>query len=444
MKRFTINSPLSIRQLFTYFCEEDWAVFFASAGENPASQFSFFATRPSQTLSYDIDSFKLEDCKRELRAALAHHRDAENPSLPFAGGWLGYASYELGYALDPLSGKPKQKNPSGGGTIPAFCAGFYPWTVVFNHAEQLTELICLDELSDHQCEAILHEINAITLQPQSFAAKAFSCDTASQQYHQDFASIQGFLTAGDCYQINYAQHYQAPYQGQPFAAFCNLADSVPSPFMAYINRDAFSLLSISPERFIRVEASKILSSPIKGTEKRSSKTREDLQLAQQLMASEKNRAENLMIVDLIRNDLGKHCVPGSISAHRLFEIESFANVHHLVSHIEGQLSAHLDAFDVFFDAFPGGSITGAPKQRAMQIINQLENFDRQIYCGSVFLASCHQRFDSNIAIRTLLCDKAAQTVHAWAGGGIVKDSELLSEYQECNNKIDKLLNAISH
>ena len=166
-------------------------------------------------------------------------------------------------------------------------------------------------------------------------------------------------------------------------------------------------------------------------------------LAWQLQNSEKNRAENLMIVDLIRNDLSKHAALGSVKVNELFSVESFNNVHHLVSHVDATLNPNSSALDVFFDAFPGGSITGAPKIRAMQIIQELEQQARGIYCGSIFYASCNNNFDANIAIRTLSCDKINHTITAWAGGAIVTDSEVNDEHQECKYKIDTLLNAIS-
>jgi para-aminobenzoate synthetase component 1 len=162
---------------------------------------------------------------------------------------------------------------------------------------------------------------------------------------------------------------------------------------------------------------------------------------QQLAASEKDRAENLMIVDLLRNDLGKSCIPGSIRVDKLFDIESFPNVHHLVSTISGSLEPKLTALDLFKGCFPGGSITGAPKIRAMEIIDELEINRRGIYCGSIAYLSAHGRFDSNIAIRTLL--REGSKIHCWGGGGIVADSVCSSEYQESLDKIENLMQALT-
>ena len=168
--------------------------------------------------------------------------------------------------------------------------------------------------------------------------------------------------------------------------------------------------------------------------------RADEQAAQELRASHKDRAENLMIVDLLRNDLGRSCVPGSIHVDRLFEVQSFPTVHHLVSTISGELNANRSAWELLRDSFPGGSITGAPKRRAMEIIAELEPDERAAYCGSIFYISADGRMDSNIAIRTMLCNQG--TVRCWGGGGIVADSQWPQEYQETYDKVGKLLNTL--
>ena len=182
--------------------------------------------------------------------------------------------------------------------------------------------------------------------------------------------------------------------------------------------------------------------PIKGTRPRSSDPQQDLRLAGELQNHPKDRAENLMIVDLLRNDLGKSCVPGSVRVPKLFEVESFANVHHLVSTVEGKLAEGRDALDVLHDCFPGGSVTGAPKLRAMQIIEQLEPSRRGIYCGAIGYAGFDGNMDSNIVIRTLVYSN--NEVRCWAGGGIVADSDMAAEYQETMDKASAMLELLRH
>jgi len=181
----------------------------------------------------------------------------------------------------------------------------------------------------------------------------------------------------------------------------------------------------------------VTTRPIKGTRPRSSDVQRDRLLAEELRNHPKDRAENLMIVDLLRNDLGKSCMPGSVRVPELFRVESFANVHHLVSTVAGRIAPGRDALDVLRDCFPGGSVTGAPKLRAMQIIEQLEPDRRGVYCGAIGYAGFDGNLDSNIAIRTLVYDQ--KLIYCWAGGGIVADSDRAAEYQETLDKASAML-----
>ncbi|HEY9032777.1 MAG TPA: aminodeoxychorismate synthase component I, partial [Pseudomonadales bacterium] len=264
--------------------------------------------------------------------------------------------------------------------------------------------------------------------------------TPAADYRRDIARIHDYIVAGDCYQVNYAMPFTARYHGHSFAAYCRLRDTVPSPYMAYINAGRQQILSISPECFIEASGQRLSSRPIKGTAARAADAGQDRQQAEALQQSAKNRAENVMIVDLIRNDFSRFSRPHSVQVEALCQLESYANVHHLVSTVNAELAAPYTVWDVFFASFPGGSITGAPKIRACQIINELEQHNREIYCGSVFAASDNGRFSASIAIRTLLCDNGR--ISAWAGGGIVADSTADEEYQECLNKIGALLDAL--
>jgi para-aminobenzoate synthetase component 1 len=205
--------------------------------------------------------------------------------------------------------------------------------------------------------------------------------------------------------------------------------------MDFSGNDA--LLCLSPERFISLHGHHVETSPIKGTRPRFGDPRADQLAAEELQRSEKDRAENLMIVDLLRNDLGRNCAPGSIHVDKLFEIQSFPTVHHLVSTISGELQSDRGAIELLRDSLPGGSITGAPKRRAMEIIAELETTGRQMYCGSVVYISADGRMDSNIAIRSMLSE--GDEIRCWAGGGIVADSQWQMEYQETYDKVGKFL-----
>ena len=223
---------------------------------------------------------------------------------------------------------------------------------------------------------------------------------------------------------------------------------MPAPLSCFYQLDSRkrlhnnAILSFSPERFIKVEGGIVTTEPIKGTAKRSLDATLDRQSAANLAKSDKNRAENLMIVDLLRNDLGKCCIPGSVKVEKLFELQSHSHVHHLVSTIRGQLRDNTGPFDLLQATFPGGSITGAPKLRAVEIIEELEKTRRAIYCGSMGYINTDGSMDTNIAIRTLLCLDGE--LHCWGGGGIVADSDPGLEYQESLVKIQGLLTALGN
>ena len=222
-----------------------------------------------------------------------------------------------------------------------------------------------------------------------------------------------------------------------------LRKNLPAPYSCYyqLGNTKQAILSFSPERFIKLHGDKVETKPIKGTARRGNDNKSDILQAKGLINSEKNKAENLMIVDLLRNDLGKSCIPGTIKTPKLFELQSFKNVHHLVSTVTGTIRKDQTALSLLRGCFPGGSITGAPKKRAMEIIDELEPCQRSVYCGTIGYISTAGRMDTNIAIRTLVID--GDNIHCWGGGGIVADSNAEDEYQEIFDKIEPLITSNS-
>jgi len=259
-------------------------------------------------------------------------------------------------------------------------------------------------------------------------------------YATAFESVQRYLQAGDCYQVNLAQCFSAKSEGDAFGAYLTLRGLSPAPYAAFLNLPHTQIMCASPECFIDLQNGKVKTKPIKGTRPRAADALQDNLLAENLRNHPKDRAENLMIVDLLRSDLGKNCIPGSVHTPALFEVESFSNVHHLVSRVEGCLLPGRDALDVLRDCFPGGSVTGAPKLRAMQIIDQLEPDRRGVYCGSIGYIGFDGNMKNNIAIRTLVHNNGK--IHCWAGGGIVADSNRESEYQETLHKASAMLDLL--
>lgn len=356
--------------------------------------------------------------------------------LPFIGGALGLFGYDLGRRFERL---PVQA--AADIAVPDMAVGIYDWALLRNVATGDWQLVHWGN------EAGLAKRLAWLEQQQAKPAPTFALQGSWQsnmsraEYGEKFARIQEYLAAGDCYQINLTQRFSAPYQGDEWRAYCLLATANKAPFSAFIRLPESALLSLSPERFLLLDGRHIETKPIKGTRPRHPDPATDQQVALELAQADKDRSENLMIVDLLRNDIGRVSRPGSVSVPHLFAVESFPAVHHLVSTIHGELDARWQGVDLLRACFPGGSITGAPKIRAMEIIEELEPQRRNAYCGSIGYLSQHGRMDTSICIRTLIAE--AGRLHCWAGGGIIADSDADSEYQETYDKVARILPPLS-
>lgn len=360
-------------------------------------------------------------------------------TLPFQGGLLGYFSYDLAAHLAGIPGLPQASLKH----IPMASLGAYDWAIVADHQLKKVHLVVANTQSE--TEAIIQEVLAIWSGPK-VANNNFHLDDnfspliAKADYRASFEAIHRDLLAGRAYQVNYTQPFHAPYTGDSWQMYRRLRIKNPVPFAGFIRLREGDVLSLSPERFLMMDGDYLLTSPIKGSERRAHNEDEDNALALQLQACEKNRAENLMIVDLLRNDLGKIASPGTVRPRGLCELESHPAVHHLVSHIEARANPGINAFQAFTSCFPGGSITGAPKLESMRIVAEHEPFSRGIYCGSLGYFSRHGRFDTNIAIRTVTATQ--NILHLAAGGGLVIDSRWEDEYLECFTKIAGIVRGI--
>lgn len=362
-----------------------------------------------------------------LKATLNHFPSLLPHSPDFSGGMIGW----LAYNATQNRTHPKQHAPD----FPLACFGFYDAFISLQATGEAVITAATSELLSALHAAVT---TSKTGHAQPFQLNAaFNALTPAADYAHNFQRIQHYLHAGDCYQVNLAQAFKAPCRGNSLNAFLALDSISRPPHAAYAATPFGDILCLSPELFLRFDGNRVVTRPIKGTRPRSADPAEDAALLQELSLHPKDRAENLMIVDLLRNDLSQHAVTGSVRADELFRIESFAHVHHMISEISCQLHPDSHPLDLLFDAFPGGSITGAPKKRAMEIIDELENCERSIYCGTMGWLSADGRGEWNIAIRTLL--RVKNEIYAWAGGGIVADSECEAEYQECFNKIGPLL-----
>lgn len=352
--------------------------------------------------------------------------------LPFCGGAIGCISYETGEAL--TLGRPLQWQPS-------YFVGLYGWAIVVDHTRQSAELVVQPGCQSNFPNTIISSAEPASARTGGFKLTSeIQSSLASKAYRKAFERLQDYIRAGDCYQVNLTREFLASFEGDPLAAYLRLRQVAAAPYSTYMEIDGKQLLCFSPERFMSVNDGVVRTEPIKGTAARGATPADDRELARELLASTKNRAENVMIVDLLRNDLGRCCVTGSICADPLLELQSFPTVHHLVSTVTGRLKGGISPIEALLGCFPGGSITGAPKHRAMEIIAELEPHRRGAYCGSVFYLSANGRMDSNIVIRSFVCE--GNEIRGWAGGGIVADSVCEEEFQETEEKIGKLLQVL--
>ena len=264
-----------------------------------------------------------------------------------------------------------------------------------------------------------------------------------EDYLAAVTRVREYILAGDIFQTNFSQRFEAPLHEAPWELYLRMRQRNAAPFAAFFDTPEAAILSASPERFLRVDVERrVETRPIKGTRPRGIGPEHDGALGRALTESAKDRAENLMIVDLMRNDLSRVCSPGTVRVPELFALERYATVHHLVSTVVGQLAPGHDAFDLLRASFPGGSITGAPKVRAMEIIAELEPSQRSVYCGSIGYWSLTGALDTNIAIRTVIAPSGLDRVYFNAGGGIVADSDPEQEYRETLDKARGMIDSL--
>ncbi len=420
--------------VFSHFAHQPYAVFFDSCGMD---RFDIIAANPGHVIITDDwqnDPFAL--AKAELNSDLWENHPEIPDELPFTVGAIGYLSYDLGYGLAHLTSTVPTDID-----LPQAVIGFYDWSIVIDHRQHISYLISREPPDHPDLLAIKELISQPCSRTGHFSLTGnFLPNMNKIQYAAAFEKVKEHIRAGDCYQINLAQRFTAGYHGSPWVAYQRLRSQNPMPMASYMNMPEGAILCLSPERFLRVKNHQVTTQPIKGTSPRFANPQQDHQSAQSLLSSTKDHAENIMIVDLLRNDLGKCCRPGSVKVPQLCALESFANVHHLVSTVTGTLEEGQHPLDLLKHCFPGGSITGAPKRRAMEIIDRLEPHRRSLYCGSMVYCDIRGRMDSNIAIRTLLCNQ--HKIHCYGGGAIVSDSSMASEYQEIQIKISRLLNIL--
>lgn len=437
-----IYTNLDAFEIYTLFKDEkDSFILDSGMDEKKLGRYSFISSRP-----FDVIKMKNSNCNPldALKEKLDKYRVENNTHIPFIGGAVGYLSYDIGNYIEKL---PRTAIDDTG--VYDLYFGFYNFVVVVDHLENKT-YIATPGISEEEELIIANEIEAKILDAdkQDFkpdlsvkqAEVKLSSNFKKYDYINAIEKVRDYIKQGDIYQANLTQRFSGRTNLSSYQLYKRLRDISKAPFAAFLNFENYQILSNSPERFIKCIDNNIETRPIKGTRPRGNTIEEDLRLQEELRNSEKDKAELLMIVDLERNDLGKVSKIGTVKVPELFVIEPYANVSHLVSTVTGKLKDSLSSTDVIKATFPGGSITGAPKIRAMEIIDELEPTQRNVYTGSVGYIGFNGDMDFNIAIRTLI--KSNEDIYFQVGGGITWDSNPEEEYQETLDKAKSIMKAV--
>ena len=444
--------------LFAAFADEPFALLLDSATAGPKNdsevhgRWSFIALDPFETfiVTDRTATNPFDQLKLKLQSMALPPLQGDAP--PFTGGAAGYFSYDLAHYLEnlPPSGKPFAIDDQ---QSPDMALGFYDTIAAFDMKTQRAFIVSngLPETTSHMRSArvgarsdqLRKRFNqAKPSLTHAVETQAIQANMPRNEYEASVGRIISYIHAGDIFQANFTQRFEARLDASdtPYGLYLRLRDVSPAPFSSFFNFGEGSLVSSSPERFLFNKNGEVETKPIKGTRPRGKTKADDHRLATELLASEKDRAENVMIVDLLRNDLSRTCADHSVIVEKLCALESFANVHHLVSTVRGRLREGMTHVDLLVNAFPGGSITGAPKLRAMEIIAELEPTTRGPYCGAIGYLGFDGTMDTSIAIRTMIVKNGKVTFQA--GGGITAESVPAAEYEESMAKAHGMAQAM--
>ena len=433
--------------LFSAFRDDPYPFFLDSGKgyEERLGKFSFMGSTPlhgfqakdSQIVLWDGEErkeYKEADSLGEFAAIAARWKRAHLCPFPFSGGYVGFLSYDLCHKIEKLPRRALDDKK-----IPDIFFGFYDGILVLDHEKRETWLVAhgFQEPAHVIIERLDQKIRGqLSLEPEEEEAPAaeslslpeFQSNFSRQAYLDSISRIRRYIRSGDIYQANLTQRFETRYEGDSWELYRKLRKINPAPFSSFMDLGEFQIVSSSPERFIRVEGKRIETRPIKGTIARGHTDEEDWKNRQILQDSEKDKSELLMIVDLARNDLGRISLPGTVKVEELFALETYPTVYHLVATISGELRSEVGLAEVIRATFPGGSITGTPKIRAMEIIDELEPTQRNLYTGSIGYIDVNGNMDLNIVIRTILCKEGKAFFQV--GGAIVWDSDEEAEYEE--------------
>ncbi len=416
-------------------------------------RYSFLGASPYKIIRSKGRTVEIETCFGNYRyqgnafdfigEELKRFRIASEHYIPFLLGGVGYFSYDLLHLLEEI---PSKTIDDIG--FPECHIAFYDTSIAFDHHEGKGYVVSVTEnKADEVIELLRSEKSEVRgqkldIQTQNSKLKTrhFDSNFTREDYIKAVQKAKEYIAAGDIYQVNLSQRFSTEIDMSPYDLYLRLRETSPAPFSAYLDFGKAAVLSSSPERFLKIDGKEVETRPIKGTRPRGRTPEEDERLKKELEQSDKDRAEHIMIVDLERNDLGRVSRYGSVKVKEGMSVETFAQVHHLVSTVSGELKDGMEPVEVIKATFPGGSITGAPKVRAMEIIEELEPIKRGVYTGSIGYIGFDGRMDLNIAIRTVVVKDGK--AYFSVGGGIVADSDPEAEYQETLDKARGIMEAL--
>ncbi|MCK5680894.1 aminodeoxychorismate synthase component I [bacterium] len=466
----TIENPPSAVALFRKLAEKPTPAWLdANVDAKNLGRFSFLAADPFLKVTAHGLKITEENCingkREEIESPFFPYleqlqkrlfRPKESDFLPFESGLIGYLGYELGHQVENFSQTTKNDL-----MMPDAFFGAYDAVIAIDHQTDTTWILAsgLPEKSGttaarNRAQQRLNELREVVAAARQFhtrpatpakklsrqknsgtestIANSLQANFSYAEYKSAITKILDYIAAGDIYQVNLSQRFTTPFSGNSREFYLHFRDLSPAPFGAYIETGKHSIMSNSPERYLLIKKNYIETRPIKGTRPRGQTSEEDIKLGQELLASPKDRAEHIMIVDLERNDLGRVADYGTVHVSEMQILESYANVHHMVSTVAGKIRQGMSSSDCLRNSFPGGSITGAPKLRAMEIIDEIEPSCRGVYTGSIGYFDFSGDLDFNIAIRTAIA--YADKLYFQVGGGIVADSDPDDEYLETHTK----------
>jgi len=444
-----INTKRSAYEIFSIFSKEKEMIFFDSSLEHERlSQYSFIAFNPFLTMKYKEGSCVINDqpyiCNifDELNKTIKKYSFINNTNFPFIGGGMGYFSYDLVREMERLPNLSEEII-----NIPTSYFNFYDTVIIYDHKQRKVFVSALGIQQDKEQSVldiknkILNKVSNSTIEKDLAKKVVFNSRFTRESYIETVEKVRQFIKSGDVYITNLTHTFTTKIDQAPLSIYEKLRTINPAPFSAFMQLDGFNILSSSPERFLKITNGHVETRPIKGTRPRGKTVEEDERNKEALILSEKDKSELLMIVDLERNDLSKVCKPHTVKVEGLFELETYATVYHLAATIKGRLDESYTAIDCIKACFPGGSITGTPKIRSMEIIEELEPTQRSIYTGCIGYLGFDGNADMNIVIRTIV-EKDGQ-VYIGVGGGVTWESDCLEEYQETLDKASALFASIN-